>query len=174
MRGGSTTRRAPLYMVRRVSRAGAAASWVAVAVGGILGTGLRLGIDVLLPHTPAQVPWSTIIVNTIGSFSLGILVAAVWGRVPDWLRAGLGAGLLGSFTTFSAVAVSAIAMSTGGSLATGVIGAVQPGDPALAAWFVVGSLFGGMFGALMGIFVGRLILRHQWRERRAFDDREDA
>lgn len=157
-----------------MSRAGTAATWVAVAVGGILGTGLRLGIDVLLPHSPDQLPWSTMIANTIGAFVLGLLTAAVWGRVPEWLRAGLGAGLLGSFTTFSALAVSAIAISTGGPLATGMLDSVQPGDPALAAWMIAGSMFIGLFAALMGIFVGRLVVRRRWRRPVIIDDREDA
>jgi CrcB protein len=34
--------------------------------------------------------------------------------VPVWARAGLGAGLLGSFTTFSAVAVSLVSLTTAG------------------------------------------------------------
>jgi fluoride exporter len=32
--------------------------------------------------------------------------------VPGWLRAGLGVGLLGSFTTFSALAVSLVALTS--------------------------------------------------------------
>jgi CrcB protein len=42
---------------------------------------------------------------------LGLLVARVWPVAPHWLRAGLGAGLLGSFTTFSAVAVSVVSLT---------------------------------------------------------------
>ena len=80
---------------------------LAVLLGGALGTALRLGVDALLPP-----PWSTLSVNVLGSFALGLLVAAVWPRAPRWLRAGLGSGVLGSFTTFSAFAVFLVAPST--------------------------------------------------------------
>ena len=87
-------------------------------VGGLVGTGLRLGIDALLPHADDAFPWSTLLINVVGSFALGVLVARVWPTAPAWLRAGLGAGLLGSFTTFSAVAVSLVALADAGEWAT--------------------------------------------------------
>lgn len=80
-----------------------AAELAAVVVGGAIGTAIRLGIDSALPH--GEFPWPTLLINTIGAFVLGMLVARLWPSASAWLRAGLGAGLLGSFTTFSAVAV---------------------------------------------------------------------
>jgi len=79
---------------------------VAVVIGGMLGTALRLATDTFLPHSDRDFPLSTLIVNVVGSFALAFLVARVWRTAAPWLRAGLGAGLLGSFTTFSALAVS--------------------------------------------------------------------
>ena len=87
-------------------------SLLAVALGGVLGTGARWGIDVLLPHaTPGTFAVSTVVVNVAGSFVLGLLVAALWPRpgVPLWLKAGIGTGVLGSFTTFSAVSLNVVA-----------------------------------------------------------------
>ena len=84
---------------------------IAVVIGAIAGTGLRLGIDTLVPHTDDAFPLSTLVINVVGSFALGFLVARVWPTASPWLKAGLGAGLLGSFTTFSAVAVSVIALA---------------------------------------------------------------
>lgn len=78
----------------------AAKPFAAVIVGGMVGTGLRLAVDYLIPG-----PIATLVVNVIGSLVLGFLVARVWPTASTWLKAGLGAGLLGSFTTFSAVAV---------------------------------------------------------------------
>jgi CrcB protein len=72
----------------------------AVAVGGLAGTGLRLVAGYLIPS-----PIATLVVNVVGSLVLGYLVARVWPTASAWLKAGLGPGLLGSFTTFSAVAV---------------------------------------------------------------------
>lgn len=111
---------------------------LAVAAGGVLGTAARLGLDALLPHAHDAFPWSTLIVNVVGSFLLGFLVARVWPVAPEWLRAGLGAGVLGSFTTFSAVAVAMIELP----LAT-------------AAVYLVVSLVLGLAAALLGLRVGR-------------------
>lgn len=137
-----------------MSRSGVALSWVAVAVGGAVGTAARYGLDLAIPHPIDAFGWSTFIENAVGSFLLGWLAAAVWDRVPDWVRAGLGAGLLGSFTTFSAVMVSAIAIGQGGELAGGP-GSVQPGDFVAAALVVFANVVVGIVCALTGILVGR-------------------
>lgn len=90
----------------------------AVIVGGVIGTGLRLAIDATLPHPDQGFPLSTLIINSVGAFALGALVSRFWSSAPSWLRAGLGAGLLGSFTTFSAVAVSLVALTEAGEITT--------------------------------------------------------
>src|SRR5512134_797844 len=80
-------------------------AWVAVAVGGLIGTELRYGAGLLFPEAAGGVPWTTLVINVVGSFVLAALTT-VWIARPKtafWLRAGLGPGLLGSFTTFSAV-----------------------------------------------------------------------
>lgn len=87
---------------------------VAVFVGGIVGTGLRYGADALIPHTNTTFPLSTLLVNVVGSFLLGLLVARFWMRASTWLKAGLGTGLVGSFTTFSAIMVSIVAQASNG------------------------------------------------------------
>ncbi|MEP6482293.1 MAG: CrcB family protein [Rhodoglobus sp.] len=83
----------------------------AVMIGGLIGTSLRLGIDALLPHRDDAFPLSTLIINTLGAFVLGALVSRLWPVAPVWLRVGLGPGLMGSFTTFSAVAVGLVGLS---------------------------------------------------------------
>ena len=116
--------------------------FLAVAVGGMLGAALRLGIDTALPHGDAEFAASTLLVNVLGSFALGLLVGRAWLGAPGWLRAGLGPGLLGSFTTFSAVAVSLVAMST-------------EGEWMLAASYLVATLVLGLGAATLGLRVGR-------------------
>lgn len=91
---------------------------LAVLAGGVLGTALRLAIDVAIPHSDAEFPLSTLVINCVGAFALAVLVVRVWDRAPNWLRAGLGPGLLGSFTTFSAVAVSFVSLTAAGSVPT--------------------------------------------------------
>jgi fluoride exporter len=116
-------------------------SVVAVLVGGVLGSALRLGIDALLPHGGATFPLGTFVANLVGSFALGLLVARVWPTASDWLKAGLGPGLLGSFTTFSALAVSAVELTVNG------VGWS-------AALYVAASLVGGISAAATGLRLG--------------------
>lgn len=83
-------------------------AWLAVAAGGFLGTEMRYGLGLVFPDVPGSVPWATLWINIGGSFVLAALTT-IWMARPQtafWLRAGLGPGLLGSFTTFSAVVFS--------------------------------------------------------------------
>ena len=116
-------------------------TFVAVLIGGLIGTGMRLGLDALLPHADDAFPWSTLIINVVGSFALGLLVARVWPIAPTWLRAGLGAGLLGSFTTFSALAVSLVTLT-------------QAGNGWVAAVYLAATLVAGLAAAFLGLRTG--------------------
>ena len=115
---------------------------LAVIIGGLVGTGLRLGIDALLPHGDDGFPWSTLVINVIGAFALGSLVARFWATAAEWLRAGLGVGLLGSFTTFSAVAVSLVTLTA-------------EGRPLIAGAYLLLSLLLGFAAAWLGLSLGR-------------------
>ena len=114
---------------------------LAVLVGGAVGTALRLGIDTLVPRGDTDFPVSTLAINTLGAFVLGFLVARVWLGATTWLRAGLGAGLLGSFTTFSALAVSLVSLTAAGF-----------GMLALA--YLVATLVLGLAAAALGLRLG--------------------
>lgn len=105
---------------------------LAVLVGGAIGSALRLGIDQLGLHE-----LGTLAVNVVGAFVLGLLTSRLWPIAPDWARAGLGAGLLGSFTTFSAIVVSTVTLPTTAALTN------------LAA-----SLMFGLLAALAGLRLG--------------------
>lgn len=83
-------------------------AWVAVAAGGLLGSELRYALGLAFPEPGGTLPWTTLCINVAGSFVLAALTT-VWIARPHtafWFRAGLGPGLLGSFTTFSAVVFS--------------------------------------------------------------------
>jgi fluoride exporter len=114
----------------------------AVVVGALLGTALRLGTDTLLPHPGTGMPVSTLLVNLTGSFALGVLVARLWPTAPAWLRAGLGPGLLGTFTTFSALAVSVVTIAGAGAVP-------------VALGYVALSIAGGLGAAFAGLALGR-------------------
>jgi CrcB protein len=114
----------------------------AVFVGGMLGTSARVAIDALLPHGDTEFPLSTLLINVIGSFVLGALVTGLWPIVPTWVRAGLGTGILGSFTTFSALAVAVTTVTVGGNLG-------------LAALDLVLTLLLGFTAAALGLMLGQ-------------------
>jgi len=83
-------------------------AWTAVAVGGLVGTELRFGAGLLFPESVGEVPWTTLSINVAGSFVLAALTT-IWIARPKtafWLRAGIGPGVLGSFTTFSALVMA--------------------------------------------------------------------
>jgi CrcB protein len=108
---------------------------LAVFVGGLIGTTLRLLLDLAVAHDLDEFALSTLAVNVVGSFVLGVLVAALWSRAPGWVRVGLGPGILGSFTTFSALAVSVVALAQSGDLVGAVLTIVLSiGLGMLAAW----------------------------------------
>lgn len=114
---------------------------LAVLAGGLAGGGLRLGVDALLPHGDDGFPLSTLLINVAGSFALGMLVSRVWPVAPVWLRAGLGAGLLGTFTTFSAVVASVFTLS-------------RAHEAGLAIVYLVITIAAGWLAAVAGIRAG--------------------
>ena len=160
-----------------MKRAARVLPWIAVAVGGLIGSAARLGLDLLLPHALGEVPWSTLLVNALGAFTLGLLVALVYPRVPSWVATGLGVGVLGSFTTFSAYAVAVVALARGGA-ATG--DPLAPGDLWEAVLVLAGGLLSAIFFAWLGLASGRVATRYKpltaedvLRELDAEDERDE-
>ena len=79
----------------------------AVAIGGALGSVARyVAVNGMAAWLGRAFPYGTLAVNVAGSFLMGVALALLVQR--GWLgepwRAGLMAGLLGGFTTFSAFA----------------------------------------------------------------------
>ena len=85
----------------------------AVAAGGACGAVARylVGIATLTALGPGF-PLATILVNVIGSFAMGALVAAAALRfdMPPELRGLLAVGFLGAFTTFSTFSLDAVTL----------------------------------------------------------------
>jgi CrcB protein len=110
-----------------------------VAIGGVLGVLARWGITRLTLHSEALL-WSTVGINIVGSFFLGLLVAEHWfGRD---LREGIGVGFLGGFTTFSTFSVQ-------------VVLEADAGEPGRAVVYVLASVGGGVLAAAAGYALGR-------------------
>ena len=88
-----------------------------VGLGGVCGVMARYGIGrATLHHTDALI-WSTVGINIVGSFLLGLLTAKDW--FSRDVREALGVGFLGGFTTFSTFSVQVCSRSTRASPAGG-------------------------------------------------------
>lgn len=98
---------------------------LAVLGGGALGAVLRHGLSVALPVDPVGV--GTIVANMTGALALGVLVARAQGPLAAafWRT-----GVLGAYTTFSAVMVQTVDLPT---LAAAAYLAVQVGCGIAAA-----------------------------------------
>jgi CrcB protein len=113
---------------------------LAIAAGGALGTALRAGLGLALAPFAGVWPWATFAENLLGAF----LLAYAFGRAdrargPAWLRhPGFTTGVLGSFTTFSALTVEVSARA-----------------PAVGVIYAAATLVGGLALAGLGWRAGR-------------------
>lgn len=80
-----------------------AAVIVAIAVGGALGALARYEIELAGDVGRDGFPWPTLLVNVSGAFAIGVVYSLLGERVrpTPYLRAFLGIGVLGGYTTFS-------------------------------------------------------------------------
>jgi len=117
---------------------------VLVAAGGCAGSLARAAVALLVPHPSGTWPWSTVLVNVVGSFALALLLAGVAAPTAKSRRIRLlvGTGLLGGFTTFSAFALDI------GQL----VDAERPGTALAYLLTSVGSV---LLGAAAGLVLGR-------------------
>lgn len=76
--------------------------FLALALAGGVGAGLRLLLDGLIRSRIRSFPLGTVIINVTGSFLLGLLVGLVGaGALPREAQLVAGTGFLGGYTTFS-------------------------------------------------------------------------
>lgn len=117
-----------------------------LAVFGGLGAGARYLLDgAVMKGRQEAFPLGILIVNTLGSFLLGVVVALGGVIGATWVMI-LGAGMLGGFTTFSTVSVDSV-----------VLARLDRRD---WAWVnLLGTLVCGVAGAALGLVVGGLFVR---------------
>ena len=114
---------------------------IPVILGGALGTALRILLDIILSLVFATFSLgSTMLINAVGSFALGFLVAGLWAKpkTPRWFKVGIGPGLLGGFTTFSGVMLQALLIQ----------------NPMMTAAFLALSIATSIFAAVLGMWFG--------------------
>lgn len=117
-----------------------------VAAGGVLGSLGRYAVGAALPHPPGSFPWATFVVNVSGAFAMGLLVAYLVDRpgAHRLARPFVGVGVLGGWTTFSALAVDVV-----------LLGARAQVQPALA--YVAGTFLLGTLAVAAGSLLGQRV-----------------
>jgi CrcB protein len=110
-----------------------------VAAAGAAGVLARYGIGRATLHSDALI-WSTVCINLLGSFLLGLLTASDW--FSRDAREAIGVGFLGGFTTYSTFSVQVVLESDGGRTGTAI------------AYLAV-SVVGGIACAVGGYALGR-------------------
>lgn len=121
--------------------------FAAVAAGGAIGSAARYSFGLAFAsHTAgwtAGWPYGTLICNLLGSLLLGWLngLASVKAVNPVW-KEGIGTGLIGGYTTFSALSVETIEL-------------LREGKYGSAAGYIGVSIAGGMLLAAIGMLLAR-------------------
>ena len=124
---------------------------VAVAAGGLVGAPLRALVDAALTPAGAVWPTGTLVVNLVGALALGALLEALVRLGPDagWrrlARLGLGTGLLGAFTTYSALVLQVVEL-------------LRDGRTGTALGYAATSVGGGLLAAAAGVALGARVRR---------------
>ena len=118
-----------------------------VAIFGAAGAVSRYWVDGRISDlTHGQFPWGTFVINVVGAFALGLLVALTTERLllsRNW-RVALGIRLPGSFTTFSTYAYESVKLAEDGAIGLALVNSV-------------GMVALGLLAAALGLALGRTL-----------------
>lgn len=119
-----------------------------VAAGGALGASARYVVNVTTGRLfGMDFPWGTVTVNVVGSFLMGAIIsfmALKWSTGPE-MRAFLTTGVLGGFTTLSALSLDFATL-------------YERGQTMVAAAYVIGSVGVSLVAVFAGLFFVRTLL----------------
>ncbi|MEU3732596.1 CrcB family protein [Streptomyces sp. NPDC033538] len=140
-----------------------------VAVGGAVGALLRHGASRLWPNGSdaallwrtgeAAFPWTTLLINVVGCFLMGVLTVALkerFTRAPRLLNPLLGTGVLGGFTTFSSYTDDTRRL-------------FENDQPGAAVGNLLLTVAGALAAVVLGVLLARLLLTRP-RSARARQD----
>jgi len=128
-----------------------------VILGGTVGTALREALGLVLPPLDlvagAHLPLTTVGINLLGALLLGLLLEVLLRHGHDAggrrsLRLLLGTGLLGGFTTYSALATDSAVL-----LHAGAVG--------VAVAYALGTVLLGGLATWLGIVIGAALHRRR-------------
>ena len=119
--------------------------YLAVGAGGLIGAPSRYLLDrAVTQRSRSELPWGTFVINITGSLLLGLLTGlSLKGNLPDTIKALVGTGFCGAYTTFSTFSFETVAL-------------VEDGRFVQAAANVVMSVALGLGAAAAGIGLGLL------------------
>lgn len=121
---------------------------ILATVGGGIGAGLRYLVQVgMMRALGMGFPWSTLAINVVGSFLMGVVATAValkFGNSAE-VRTFLATGILGGFTTFSAFSLD-------------VSNLLETKQTAAAAFYVAGSV--GL--SILALYAGFALAKALW------------
>jgi fluoride exporter len=110
-----------------------------VAAGGAIGSVLRYAVTQLSAQAHGgSFPIGTILVNVVGSFAIGLMMARYMNQDSESAKLFFVTGLLGGFTTFSAFSWDALQM-------------LQRGAFTQAALYVGGSVLLSIAAVMLGM-----------------------
>ena len=98
--------------------------WIAVAVGGALGSIARYALSPwIFDISSHKFPYATLAVNVLGSFFMGILFVIIVEKaaLPTEMRSLLMIGFIGAFTTFSTFSLDALGLWQNGHIFMSVV-----------------------------------------------------
>jgi len=120
-------------------------TWIAVAVGGALGSLARHWVNLEIAHRlERSVPYATLVVNAVGCVVIGALagrIAAGRLHLSPAMRTFVFVGILGGFTTFSSFGLDTFTLGHGG-------------NHEAAVWNIVGHVALGVGGVWLGFYLG--------------------
>jgi CrcB protein len=107
----------------------------------------RYEIGLAWPVASGAFPWTTLTINLIGSFVLGVVltVVATDSTAAHRTRAFAAVGLCGGFTTFSTWMVETVLLA-------------RDGDAALGALYTLVGLIAGLAAVVAGVMVARAVV----------------
>lgn len=124
-------------------------SYLAVGIGGVIGTLLRYIISVLfMTDSLTSFPWATLIVNLTGAFLLSWIVFQPYfiKRLDTTVFIALTTGLIGSYTTFSTLMLE-VTFLLHQHLTIGIL-------------YVSLTIFGGLFACYLGYLTAKKPIRY--------------
>jgi CrcB protein len=125
-------------------------AWLAVGIGGALGSMARHGVNVIVTRMAGQaVPYATTVVNLVGCFVIGALAGSVATgdlRLSTTARSFIFVGILGGFTTFSSFGLDTFVL-------------IQDGQRTRALWNVLVQVGLGLPAVFAGYAIAHSLSR---------------